>query len=328
MEQIDILMAPYNGEKYLREQIESILNQTYSNIRLIISDDCSKDKTREIIKEYEQKDNRITAYFQENNLGYAKNFEFLLTKVENDFYMLSDQDDYWLPEKVEKTFNRLKETNTDLVFTDLEVVDENLKTIYQSFNDFMLLSRKIQKCLNTYELQYLYNCVTGCTLLSKKEYIEKIIPIPKAKYVIHDTWIGLIVALYGKVQYLNEKTIKYRQHGNNQVGTDKISHKFTKIQDVRKLFIEVKIDLFKTYVENEKVFPENLQKQNRKALEYFEDIENKKHFNFKNWNIFHELYKNETFMYYVENFMIMNTPAIGNIFFKIRHFTLKLLGKR
>ena len=174
---------------------------------------------------------------------------------------------------------------------------------------------KIQKCLNTYELQYLYNCVTGCTLLSKKEYIEKIIPIPKAKYVIHDTWIGLIVALYGKVQYLNEKTIKYRQHGNNQVGTDKISHKFTKIQDVRKLFIEVKIDLFKTYVENEKVFPENLQKQNRKALEYFEDIENKKHFNFKNWNIFHELYKNETFMYYVENFMIMNTPAIGNIFF-------------
>ena len=136
------------------------------------------------------------------------------------------------------------------------------------------------------------------------------------------------MALYGKVQYLNEKTIKYRQHGNNQVGTDKISHKFTKIQDVRKLFIEVKIDLFKTYVENEKVFPENLQKQNRKALEYFEDIENKKHFNFKNWNIFHELYKNETFMYYVENFMIMNTPAIGNIFFKIRHFTLKLLGKR
>ena len=139
MEQIDILMATYNGEKYLREQIESILNQTYSNIRLIISDDCSKDKTREIIKEYEQKDNRITAYFQENNLGYAKNFEFLLTKVENDFYMLSDQDDYWLPEKVEKTFNRLKETNADLVFTDLEVVDENLKTIYQSFNDFMLL---------------------------------------------------------------------------------------------------------------------------------------------------------------------------------------------
>ena len=94
MEQIDILMATYNGEKYLREQIESILNQTYSNIRLIISDDCSKDKTREIIKEYEQKDNRIIAYFQENNLGYAKNFEFLLTKVENDFYMLSDQDDY------------------------------------------------------------------------------------------------------------------------------------------------------------------------------------------------------------------------------------------
>ena len=78
MEQIDILMATYNGEKYLREQIESILNQTYKNIRLIISDDCSTDQTREIIKQYEKKDSRIKVYLQEQNLGYLKNFNFLL----------------------------------------------------------------------------------------------------------------------------------------------------------------------------------------------------------------------------------------------------------
>ena len=88
MEQIDVLLATYNGEKYLKEQIESILNQTYSNIRLIISDDGSTDNTREIIKEYKQKDKRVVYYFQENNLGYIKNFEFLLTKVENEIYML------------------------------------------------------------------------------------------------------------------------------------------------------------------------------------------------------------------------------------------------
>ena len=76
MEQIDILMATYNGEKYLKEQIESILNQTHKNIRLIISDDCSTDQTREIIKQYEKKDSRIKVYLQEQNLGYLKNFNF------------------------------------------------------------------------------------------------------------------------------------------------------------------------------------------------------------------------------------------------------------
>ena len=329
MEQIDILMATYNGEKYLKEQIESILNQTYQNFRLIISDDCSTDRTREIIKEYKNKDNRIISYFQEQNLGYVKNFEFLLTKVENEIYMLSDQDDVWNDTKIEHTYNKLKESEADIVFSDLEVVNEKLETIYPSFNDFMLLSRKIKKYSNDYKIQYLYNCVTGCTLMSKKKFLEKILPIPTySKYVIHDTWIGLIVSIYGKVAYLDEKTIKYRQHGKNQVGTDKISHGFRKLEEVRKLFIEVKLGLFGTYVQNEKIFPEKLQIQNKKALEYFEDIKNKKNINFRNWNVFHELYKTETPMYYIENFLIMNLPIIAKVLFKIRYCVLKLCRKR
>ena len=86
-ETIDVLLATYNGEKYLAEQIESILNQTYKNIRILISDDCSKDNTREIIKEYQKKDSRIHAYFQENNLGYIKNFEFLIKQVKSNMFM-------------------------------------------------------------------------------------------------------------------------------------------------------------------------------------------------------------------------------------------------
>ena len=152
MEQIDILMATYNGEKYLRKQIESILNQTYKNFRLIISDDCSTDKTREIIKEYENKDERITSYFQSKNLGYVKNFEFLLEKVQNDIYMLSDQDDVWNDTKVEHSYKKLKESDADLVFTDLEVVNENLETRYPSFNDYMKLSRKIKKYNKDYTI--------------------------------------------------------------------------------------------------------------------------------------------------------------------------------
>lgn len=318
-EKIDVLLATYNGEKYLKEQIDSILNQTYSNIRLVISDDCSKDNTREIIKEYEEKDDRVISYFHEKNLGYVKNFEFLLTKVENEIYMLSDQDDVWLPTKIEHTYNKMVETNADLVFTDLEVVDENLKIMYPSFNDYMKLSRKIKKYKNNYRLQYLYNCVTGCTLMSKKKFLDMILPIPtQSKYAIHDTWIATAIANNGTVEYLDEKTILYRQHGNNQVGTEKVSHGFEKLDQVRELFINVKLGLFETYVQNDRIFNDKLKKENKEALEYFKMIQNKKNVNFRKWNVFHRLYKNETIYYYIINFFIMNLPGISRILFKIR----------
>ena len=327
-EQIDILMATYNGEKYLKEQIESILNQTYKNIRLVISDDCSKDRTKEILKQYEN-DNRIEVHYHDKNQGYIKNFEYLLKQVKNNIYMLSDQDDVWLPEKVEKSYETLIENKADLVFGDLEVVDENLNTMYKSFNKYMLLERKIKKYINSYKVNYLYNCVTGCTLISKAKWIKEIVPIPTdSKYLIHDYWMGLIIALKGKLAYMPETYIKYRQHGNNQVGTDKISHGFKKIEQVRELFINVKLGVFGTYVKHNEKFPEDVQKLNSKAYEYYKMLENKKNFNFKNWNVFHELYKTETFVYYMENFLIMNMPIIAKGLFKIRYIVLKLLRKR
>ena len=112
-ETIDVLLATYNGEKYLAEQIESILNQTYKNIRILISDDCSKDRTQEILQEYEKKDDRIKIFLHDRNLGSNKNFEFLLRQVESKFYMLSDQDDVWLRNKVEIFLKYLKEYLAD-----------------------------------------------------------------------------------------------------------------------------------------------------------------------------------------------------------------------
>ena len=324
-EKVDVLLATYNGEKYLKEQIDSILNQTYQNINLIISDDNSNDSTRKILEEYKKIDNRIKIYLQDKNLGYIKNFEFLLTKVESNYYMLSDQDDVWLPEKIEKSMKTLKEKNADLVFGDLEVVDEKLNTIYPSFGDFMLLNRKINKYIDSYKVNYLYNCVTGCTILSKKD----ILPIPNdSKYVPHDYWMALMISLKGRLAYMPEKYIKYRQHGNNQIGTDKISHKFKKLDQVRELFINVKLGVFGTYVANNEKFPKELQELNLKALEYFKMLQKKKNFNFKNWHIFYELYKNETFNYCVLNFIIMNLPFIGRGLFNIRYVILKLLKKR
>lgn len=327
-EKVDILIATYNGEKYLKEQIESILNQTYKNIQIIISDDCSTDKTREILKEYE-KNKKIVVFYQEKNLGYVKNFEFLLKQVRSNFYMLSDQDDVWKKEKIEKTIGKLKNENLDLVFGDLEVVDENLNTICESYNKYMHLNEKIKKYIKDYRLQYMYNCITGCTIASKKEWIDKFLPFPiNSKYVIHDYWIGLIIALNGKVGYMEKAYILYRQHGNNQVGVSKASHKFKKLEDLRNLSIDIKIGIFETYVQNEKIFNQNLQKQNKEALEFFKMLKTKKNINLKNWQIFHKLYKTETLYLYVENFMVLNFPCITNLLFAIRYQILKILGKR
>lgn len=327
-ERVDILLATYNGEKYLKEQIDSILNQTYKNIQIIISDDCSKDGTREILKEYEKND-KIKVFYQQENLGYVKNFEFLLRQVESNIYLLSDQDDVWKEDKVEKTVEKLNKENLDLVFGDLEVVDENLNTVCKSYNKYMHLDTKIRKCINSYKLQYMYNCMTGCTMASKKEWIDKILPFPtNSKYVIHDYWMGLIISLNGKVGYLDTPYILYRQHGNNQVGISKASHKFEKLEQVRDLSIEIKLGIFETYAKNEQVFNEELQKQNKEALEYFIMLKTKKNINLKNWKLFYKLYKEESFVKFIENFMVLNMPIILKPIFILRYQVLKLLKKR
>lgn len=323
MEQIDIILATYNGEKYLKEQLDSILNQTYTNFRLLISDDCSKDSTKEILKEYEKKDDRIKVFFQEKNLGYVKNFEFLLNKVENSIYALSDQDDIWNKDKVEKSYNKLKEENADLVFTDLEMIDEEGKTIKNSFNDYMKLSKKIEKTLNSYELAYLYNCVTGCTILAKAEMLKKILPIPKSsKHMIHDYWIAIITALNGKVTYLKEPTIKYRQHSQNQIGANHTVYKFNKFEQVRNHLIDVKLGVFGVYVQNKEKFPKELQEQNEEAYKYFKSLQQIENINFRNLKIFKKLYKNEMFKYRLENFMVLNMPALSRVI-----YNLKIKGK-
>ena len=318
-EKVDVLLATYNGEKYIKEQIESILNQTYTNIRIIISDDCSKDGTREVLKQYENNE-KIEIYYQENNLGYVRNFEFLLNKVENNLYMLCDQDDVWKKEKIEKTVEKLEKENLDLVFGDLQVVDENLNTIHNSYNAYMHLNHKIKKYHKDYRLQYLYNCMTGCTMLSKKEFLKEILPLPKnSKYMIHDYWIGLIVSLKGKVGYLETPYILYRQHGKNQVGTKKASKTASKLDKVRDLSINSRIGTFETYVQNEQIFNEKLRKQNVQALEYFKMLSKKKNFNFRKWNIFIKLYRYEMPSQFMKNFIVLNLPFFVRIVFDLKN---------
>lgn len=318
-QKVDILLATYNGEKYIKEQVESILNQTYENIQIIISDDCSTDKTRQVLKEYENNE-KIKIFYQEKNLGYVKNFEFLLKQVESNLYMLSDQDDVWKKEKVEKSVEKIESEKLDLVFGDLEVVDENLNTLYKSYNRYMHLIHKIKKYQKDYRLQYLYNCMTGCTIISRKNWIDKVLPFPTdSKYTIHDYWLGLVIALNGKVGYIEEPYILYRQHGKNQVGSKKASKTASKLEEVRNISINTRIGTFETYVMHEEIFDEKLRKQNKKALEYFKMLKNKKNFNFRQWGIFFRLYKYESFSQYIKNFMVLNLPWIVKIVFDLKH---------
>ena len=318
MEKVDILLATYNGEKYLREQIDSILNQSYKDFRLLISDDCSNDLTRSILEEYKNKDSRIEVFFQENNLGVVKNFEFLLGKVEAKYYMFSDQDDIWKENKIEKSLSKIEE-GFDLVYSDLEVVDENLNVIYESYWKLKGIYDKIKK-YNNFNSLYLNNFVTGCTMISRKELINKFLPLPNtSKYVLHDYWISLILSQDGRISYIEEPLIKYRQHKNNKVGSKKKSDELKSIDEIRKLFIEVKKEHFKVFIENEDKFnSEDIKNLNRKALEYYEMLEAKNNINFKDLGLFVRLYKYEKIGYNMQNFAILNIPILARLLYKLK----------
>lgn len=328
MEKVDIILATYNGEQFLSEQIESILNQTYKEFRLFIADDCSTDKTRKIIEEYSKKDNRITAFYQEKNLGVVSNFEFLLKKVENRYFMFADQDDIWRHDKIEKSIKKIKESDSDLIYTDLEVVDSNLNTTYASYWKLKNIYHKIKK-YNNFESLYLNNFVTGCTILAKKEIISKVLPLPKnSKYVLHDYWIPLIVSQNGKIDYIEEPLIQYRQHKNNKIGSKKKSDSINNFKEMRDLFIDVKKQHFTVFIENEDKFEnEEIKSLNKKSLEYFKLLENIKYINFKSWKLFFKLYKYEEFGYKMQNFLILNMPCIAKILFKIKKSLSKKAGE-
>lgn len=314
MAKIDILMATYNGEKYLVEQIESILNQTYSDFNLLIYDDNSTDSTIKILKEYERKDERIKVFFNEKNVGSNKNFRNLLKKVTNNFFMFCDQDDVWHNDKIEKSLKKIIEEKADLVFTDLEIVDENLQLVNKSFNKKKKYYRKIM-LYSDFRRVFLYNVVTGCTILCKSKYIKDFLKFSYNKNILHDHILALLVSLKGKVTYLNESTIKYRQHSNNQVGSKRYVEKFTKFNEIRNHLIQVKINLFEYYNENKIFFDDKQQELNKEFLNYFNDIKNKKNINFCNLGTFNKIYKNESFVFFISNFFIMNLPFIVNIVF-------------
>ncbi len=219
---ISILLASYNGEKYIAEQIESILNQTEQNFRLYINDDCSTDNTFKISKDYEKKyPDKIKVTRNEKNSGSAKyNFINMMIEHKDDYIMLCDQDDVWLPNKIEITLKKMVELEKKygkftplLVHTDLKIVDTNLAEISESSKNYLCANYDKTK-LNNLIIQ---NIVTGCTAMYNKTLAD-LTKYPKGFIVMHDWWLALTASAFGIIEHCDEQTVLYRQHGDNSVG--------------------------------------------------------------------------------------------------------------
>ncbi|MEG2044548.1 MAG: glycosyltransferase family 2 protein, partial [Clostridia bacterium] len=291
---IDVLLATYNGEKYISQQIESILSQSYTDFRLLISDDKSTDNTVNIISDIMKMDSRISLFTQQENLGYVKNFEFLMGKVTNSYFMLSDQDDVWLPNKIEVSLDKIQKTNALLVYSDLLVVDEKLNVINTSFWKSNNLFDKITK-YNCYEMLMLSNTVTGCTIMANSNLLKQSMPFPISKLVIHDYWLALMAMQKDAVAYIDTPLIKYRQHSNNQVGSGIKKEKFESFYDKRISFIDKKIQQISIYIQNKQKFTKNAQHLNDEFLDFLNAKLKVKYISLTKLGIFFKVYKCESF---------------------------------
>lgn len=244
---IAILLATYNGEKYLTNQIDSIINQSNKNWMLYIHDDNSTDKTPEILESYVKRyPDQIILVPGKSTGGARNNFLYLFQQVEAEFYMCCDQDDIWLPNKIELTWNAMRSIEHHnnkpcLVFTDLKVVDQKLNTTAESMNLYQKLN-----CEDvSLEHILVQNIVTGCTMMVNRSLRDRLIQFHyKDDIIMHDWWAGLIAANYGTIFYLNQPTILYRQHENNSVGAKKMDYRaiFKKIHSDERKQIKVSLE--------------------------------------------------------------------------------------
>lgn len=270
---VSVLLASYNGEKYIREQLESILNQTFSDLSIVISDDLSTDQTPEIIREYEERyPGRVRSLKNSKRSGSAQNNFFrLLTAVSDEYVMLCDQDDIWLSHKVEVTLGEMKRmeakwgTNVPLlVHGDLSVTDQDAHILHPSMAAF----QKIGVHDNRFSHYLVENNITGSTVMLNGAFSRFLTDVPK-ECVMHDWWLGLLASCFGKISYIDRPLVLYRQHGDNQVGAKSSKEQYAKRienqdavrENYRKMFSQARLFL--------ELYKEQLSLEQRELLEHF-----------------------------------------------------------
>ena len=269
---ITVLAGTFNGEAYVAEQLDSLLNQTRMPDRIVIHDDKSCDGTLAILLEYERRHPDLIQVVANtaNSGGSARNFMAMMTTVRDDYVMLCDQDDVWLPDKIELSYAKIRQIESVvgverpcLVHTDLAVVDEELRPISASFraSTFADYNR------TTLRDQIIQNTATGCTIMYNRALAQMITEIPE-NMVMHDWWISLIAAAFGHIGHLDDQTILYRQHQSNQIGvTDMrtLRYKLGRLVNPG----QVRADITKTYPQAREfldVFADRLDPAQRQLL--------------------------------------------------------------
>jgi glycosyltransferase involved in cell wall biosynthesis len=219
---IDVLMAAYNGEKYLSEQIESILRQSDRGWTLTVRDDCSTDGTLAIARDYaERHPDRIIAQERTQNTGSAKqNFLEMLLDSSAPYVMFSDDDDVWLDDKISVTLSKMRAMERDfgvdtplLVHTDLTVADRNLTVTSRSMAD----SQQLDGGESRLSRLIVQNMVTGCTVMVNRPLAD-LVEGPFDGILMHDWWLAMVAAAFGRIGFVEAPTVLYRQHGRNAIG--------------------------------------------------------------------------------------------------------------
>lgn len=230
MKKVAICMATYNGERFIENQINSIISQTYQNWNLYIRDDGSQDKTKDIIHTFAKNNSNIFIVENDNFFNEpssASNFLSILRSIdlhEFDYFMFSDQDDIWHVNKIELMVSKINATENNqgvpcLIHSDLKVVDEDLNVLSESFFNYRALNPNINS-LNRLLIQ---NNITGCTMIFNKKLIYYLnFLTPNSKIAMHDWWISLVAASFGNIDYVENATIDYRQHSSNVVGATNV----------------------------------------------------------------------------------------------------------
>ena len=205
---ISVCMAAYHGEKFIAQQLSSVLPQLSSEDEVLVSDDAPGGETQEIVLSFAQKDARVR-YLHGPGQGVVRNFEYLLGQACGDVLFLCDQDDVWLPHKVQRVMESI-ESGACLVLHDASVTDGALRVTEKSF--FQKHGSKpgfIRNCLR--------NSYMGCCMAFTRQVARNALPFPK-NIPMHDQWIGLVAEKTGRVCFLNEPLLLYRQHGGNVTG--------------------------------------------------------------------------------------------------------------
>lgn len=219
---ISIALATYNGERFIREQIDSILNQTLSDFEIIVCDDCSADNTVNIIKDYATKDSRIKIYTNVRNLGFKKNFEHILTLCHGGYIAFCDQDDIWVPDHLQILLEKIE--NHDCVCANAQMIDDNGNPMGITMRDFIPAHILPTNNEFFYKHELYGNIVQGTACMIRRGLLEKALPIPES-VKFHDWWFALIACEHGGCKYIDKTILQYRRHEANASKCDKFGLK-------------------------------------------------------------------------------------------------------